>query len=642
MCGISGYISLSGQQNIEQADMFAMNRAIAHRGPDAEGYHFDQGLGFGHRRLSIIDVSSGQQPMHSDDQDITIVFNGEIYNYLDINKDLTSLGHTFNTKSDTETIIRAYQQWGIDCLSRLNGMFAFALWDKQKQHMLIARDRIGEKPLYYSKVDEDTFIFGSELKALKQHPKFTKALNYEAIEDFMTFGYIPEPKSLFVGTQKLQSGHYLLIKTGASSSIVDKKYWDLPTQGTFDKRPEPKEIIEKLKAATDIRMMSEVPLGAFLSGGVDSSAIVALMANLQTEPVNTVAIGFDLPEVNESHFAQLVADRYNTRHHLEIVDHESFDIIDRLADIYDEPFADSSALPTFKVCEAAKKIVTVCLSGDGGDEIFVGYRRYRLHKAESAVRSVLPHWMRKAIFSPLAAIYPKLDWAPRFLRAKTSFQSLSMENWEAYLNSISKMRSNERNKLYSTCFKNKIKGYSSKQVFADLLKDKHFDDPIKEAQYLDFKTWMPNDILTKVDRASMANSLEVRVPMLDHHFVEWAFQIDTDNSLIDKNGKANLKKGLEPLLSDENLYREKMGFSIPLSKWLRGPLKERLLASLTNPVLASFDLFEHTQLQRLYDDHLSGRSDNADALWMVMVLSDVLNKEYGSDAAQANAPLGVS
>jgi asparagine synthase (glutamine-hydrolysing) len=621
MCGLTGYITLN-ERNVDAIDTLKkMTSAIAHRGPDADGFYSDDLVGLGHRRLSIIDISAGQQPMHSKNQRYVIVFNGEIYNYLSINEELESLGYQFETHSDTETILNAFDAWGVDCLKRLNGMFAFAIWDKQNKSLFIARDRIGEKPLYYSLIGT-TLFFASELKALKSHPEFDFEVCPKAIEDFMTFGYVPEPKTLYKNAYKLCSGHYFIIDN-RSQDVTPVQYWDLPHSNALLDSPAESEIIKRLKDATDLRMMAEVPLGAFLSGGVDSSAVVAMMSSLQDEPVNSVAIGFNVPEVNESEFADLVAKRYQTNHTLEIVDHESFDIIDRLAEIYDEPFADSSALPTFKVCEAARKKVTVCLSGDGGDELFVGYRRYRLHLNESRLRRKIPSVIRKLIFKPLAVLYPKLDWAPRFLRAKTTFQSLAMSDSHAYLNSISKLRKNDREALYSEGFKEKLKRYCSSKVFDDLLTNKSFANPIKEAQYLDFKTWMPNDILTKVDRASMASSLEVRVPMLDHTFVEWAYLLPTQDCLVGKNGKANLKSALEPYLSKDNLYREKMGFSIPLEEWLRTSLYDKVESALNRKSFVSKSIFDQHKVENLLKAHKQGTQNNADALWSLLMLANV-------------------
>ena len=628
MCGISGFISLSGKDNIDESLLKTMNRTQAHRGPDAEGYYFDQGIGLAHRRLSIIDVSSGQQPMFSDDNNIVIVFNGEIYNFLEINAKLEQKGHVFKTHSDTETIIRAYQEWGSDCLEHFNGMFAFVLYDKAQKSVFIARDRIGEKPFFYTVINNN-FLFSSELKVLQAHPEFDQTLSPQAVENYLTFGYVPETCSIFESVKKLQPAHFMQFSITEASglrSLEQHRYWDIADTSS-SKTGKAETLYADFKQKVSQRMMSEVPLGAFLSGGVDSSGVVAAMAQLNPDKkVTSCSIGFDVPEFNESDFAQAVADKYNTDHHLDIVSHNDFGLIDSLIDMYDEPFADSSALPTFKVCEVARKYVTVCLSGDAGDELFAGYRRYKLHKNEEKVRSKIPSIIRKLVFKPLSVIYPKADWAPRFLRAKITFQSLAMSSWKGYLNGVSKIREDERNKLYSPTFKHKLNGYSSEQVFVDALQSKSFNCPVKEAQYLDFKTWMPSDILVKVDRASMANSLEVRVPMLDHEFIDSYFSLSSDQNIEGDNGKALFKKSLEPHLPHDNLYREKMGFSIPLSEWLRGPLKEKLHLAITEPKLQALEIFDGKQLKAMFQAHMDNKRDYGAELWTVFMFSQFVQK----------------
>lgn len=632
MCGITGIYNFSAQAKdsltVDQAILRAMNNAQSHRGPDDQGYHIGEQIGLGHRRLSIIDLEGGHQPIYNEDGEVVVVFNGEIYNFQAIADELTTLGHTFKTHSDTETIVHAWEEWGVNCLEKFRGMFAFAIWDNKQQELFLARDRLGIKPLHYSVLSNGQLIFSSELKALKQHPEFNKTLSVEAIEDFLTLGYVPDPKCIYEDTFKLNAGHYIHLKA-ANDEIKPVQYWDLPWQTKADLSEEElnEQLIDRLQEAVKLRMISEVPIGSFLSGGVDSSAVVALMASLSKEPINTCAIGFDVPKYNESDFAQLVADRYQTKHHLDIVDHEDFSVIDKLTDIYDEPYADSSALPTYKVCEMAKKHVTVCLSGDGGDELFAGYRRYKMHLGEQKLRDALPASIRNAIFKPLGALYPKLDWAPRFLRAKTTFQSLAMSSSEAYLNSMSKLRLDERQKLYSKSFKQKLNGYRSDQLFTDLVKGKSFADPLKEIQYLDFKTWLTGDILTKVDRASMAHSLEVRVPILDHKFVEWSFNAPTSSNLKQGEGKACFKKALEPHVPVDNLYREKMGFSIPLAEWLRGPLKGKLLATVNNKKLQELNIFNMQTLNKMIKEHESGKSDHSAGLWTILMLGQFIERE---------------
>jgi len=633
MCGISGVFSFDNNYEVDQTLLQNMNNAQAHRGPNDQGYHIANGVGLGHRRLSVIDLAGGHQPIYNEDESIVVVFNGEIFNHHDIANELKAKGHVFKTNSDTEAIVHAWEEWGIECVHHFRGMFAFIIWDNNKKELFVARDRLGIKPLHYSHLSDGSIIFGSELKVLRQHPLCSAEISPHAIEDYLTFGYVPDPKTIFENVFKLEAGHYLHLKQGESEHKVQPvQYWDLPWQAVSGRKrlseQEIKdELIERLKQAVDIRMEADVPLGSFLSGGVDSGAIVAMMSQLSKDPVTTCSIGFDVPDFNETDFAQLVADRYKTNHKVEMVNHEDFDLIDQLIDIYDEPYADSSALPTYRVCELARKHVTVALSGDGGDELFAGYRRYRFHMAEQKLRDKIPLAIRKPVFGVLGKFYPKLDWAPQFLRAKTTFQSLAMTSSEAYLNSMSKLRSDERQGLYSDSFKKKLNRYTSNQVFTNVLAGKSFSDPLKEIQYLDYKTWVTGDINTKVDRASMAHGLEVRVPILDHQFVEWAFKVPSKLNLKGSEGKAKFKELLEPHVPYDNLYRKKMGFSIPLSQWLRGPLKDKMSNLLTSIAFQQTNIFNIKKLSSMINEHITGKSDHSAALWTLMMLGQFIERE---------------
>ncbi|MDF2177288.1 amidotransferase 1, exosortase A system-associated [Aliiglaciecola sp. CAU 1673] len=631
MCGIAGIFHLSQNTKVDEHVLQRMNDRQHYRGPDAGDYFFEAGVGLAHRRLSIIDLEGSPQPMQSADKRACVVFNGEIYNFKELHKELSAKGYKFNTQGDTETILNAWLEWGEDCVHKLRGMFAFAIWDREKRSLFVARDRLGIKPLFYSLLPSGEFIFGSELKVLVEHPLFDKRLRNTTIEDYFTFGYIPEPHTVYQNAYKLAPGHCVLIKQGQSPIIEPKQYWDIPLH--VDKAPSAEEVqaelIDRLKQAVDIRLVADVPLGAFLSGGVDSSAIVALMSQLQPDPVNTCAIGFDVARFNETQFAQMVADRYKTNHRVEIVSQDDFDLIDKLSDLYDEPYSDSSAMPTYRVCELARKHVTVALSGDGGDELFAGYRRYRMHLHEEKIRNLLPLGLRKPLFGPLGALYPKLDWAPKFLRAKTTFQSMAMDTIEGYHNSISILRRDERHKLFSNAFKQTLNGYNSLEVFRRHgEKAKHLD-PLKVAQYIDMKTYLVGDILTKVDRASMAHSLEVRVPILDHKFVEWAFHAPSSHNLHGGEGKYSFKKALEPHLPHDVLYRKKMGFAVPLADWFRGPLKGRLYEGILSERMKDSGYFDVTRLKKLVDDHVSGVRDNSASLWTLMMFESFLRKQLG-------------
>ncbi|MCP4212648.1 MAG: asparagine synthase (glutamine-hydrolyzing), partial [Halieaceae bacterium] len=395
MCGIAGLFDITGHQAFDRALLREMNQTQFHRGPDEGGDFLEPGVALAHRRLSIIDLSSGQQPMHSLDGAVSLVYNGEIYNFGELAAELKGLGYQFRTRCDTEVILYAWQEWGEACVERFRGMFAFAIYDARRQCVFLARDRLGIKPLFYSLLQDGVVAFGSELKVLKAHPKLPRALEPRAVEDYFALGYIPEPRTIYRGVYKLRPGHTLLLERGKSMPD-QREYWDVPFDpvATGSEADLCEELFARMREAVDIRLVSEVPLGAFLSGGVDSSAVVAAMAQLQSEPVNTCAIGFDVPQFNETDFARQVANRYGTNHLERVVASDDFDLLDTLAALYDEPYADSSAIPTYRVCQLARERVTVALSGDGGDEHFAGYRRYRWHMNEERMRNLLPLGIR--------------------------------------------------------------------------------------------------------------------------------------------------------------------------------------------------------------------------------------------------------
>lgn len=628
MCGIAGIYQLKTQAVPDSQILSKMNDSQWHRGPDAGDYFYQPSIGLAHRRLSIIDIAGSPQPMQSANKQACIVFNGEIYNFAELRAELSALGHQFNTHGDTETILNAWLEWGADCVQHLRGMFAFAIWDQAQQCLFLARDRLGIKPMFYSLLANGEFIFGSELKVLRNHPLFDRALRDSTVEDYFTFGYVPEPYTIYQHSFKLAPGHTLLLRHGEQNLPQPQQYWDLPTQWQqpLSESQLSAELITRFREAVDIRLVAEVPLGAFLSGGVDSSAVVAMMAGLQPDPVNTCSIGFDSPEFNETDFARQVANRYQTNHHENIVSQNDFELLDKLADLYDEPYADSSAIPTYRVCQMARQQVTVALSGDGADELFAGYRRYKLHLHEERFRRWLPLALRKPLFGLLGKIYPKLDWAPRFLRAKTTFQSLALDTVAAYHNSIAILRQDQRDRLFSPAFKQRLNGYSSLEVFRRYGdKVKHFD-PMKIAQYLDMKTYLVGDILTKVDRASMAHSLEVRVPFLDHKFVEWAFTAESSANLKDGIGKYTLKKALQPHLPEDVLYRKKMGFAVPLAEWFRGPLQQKLQDKLLSDAMLNSGYFNVAELKQLLDDHKRGLKDNSAPLWTLLMFAAFLER----------------
>jgi asparagine synthase (glutamine-hydrolysing) len=625
MCGITGIFETRDRREISRQDLSRMNEVQHHRGPDDGGYHVEPGLGLGHRRLSIIDVATGQQPLYNEDGSVVVIFNGEIYNFLELIPELTALGHVFRTKSDTEVIVHAWEAWGEACVERFRGMFAFALWDRNQETLFLARDRLGVKPLHYALLPDGKLIFGSELKSLLAHGALARDLDPCAIEEYFALGYVPEPRTIFRMARKLPAAHTLTIKRGRTLPPT-REYWNV--RFTLDNRLSVadacEELNQRLTESVRLRMISEVPLGAFLSGGVDSSAVVAKMAGLSAEPVNTCSIAFADPAFDESAFAQQVADRYRTNHHVDRVDSDDFDLIDTLASLYDEPYADSSAIPTYRVCQLARKHVTVALSGDGGDESFGGYRRYRFHLMEERLRASIPLSLRGPLFGMLGRAYPKLDWAPRPLRAKTTFEALGRDSVGAYFHSMSFVSDAMRQSLFSRSFKAQLSGHHAIDVFRRHAADAGTTDPLALIQYLDLKTYLVGDINTKVDRASMAHSLEVREPLMDHSLVEWLATLPSDFKMRGGESKFLLKEAMAQQLPAEIMYRPKMGFAVPLSRWLRGPLRAKVHSALLGESIASTNLFDMAYVKGLVDAHMAGRNDHSTPIWTLLMFEAFL------------------
>jgi len=619
VCGITGIMVPVGTE-IDQSIVRAMTDEIAHRGPDGDGHYFGQTVALGHRRLSIIDIEGGTQPMYSSDRQVILSYNGEIYNFQYLRRELEALGHRFRTNSDTEVLLQAYLQWGRDCVSRLRGMFAFAVWDNRSRELFLARDRLGIKPLYYALLLDGTFLFGSELKALLKHPRIPRKLRPDALEDYLTLGYVPDPKTIIDRVFKLPPACTLLKRQGSPDlSIIS--YWT----PDFERREANKlvdqsELIARLEEAVRMRMVADVPLGAFLSGGVDSSAVVGLMSRNSGDPVETCAIGSEDPSFDESGFAQIVADHFGTHHRLRLASaHDGF-LLNRMANIFDEPFADLSALPTYRVCGLAREKVKVALSGDGGDELFAGYRRHRFHMLEEHLRGLLPLGVRRPIFKPLAALYPKLDRAPQFLRAKSTFEALARSSAEAYCQTVSKTPDRERYRLHTVKMKKTLAGYHPHERFNQLAQEVKGVDPLSMVQYIDLKTYLPGDILTKVDRTSMAHSLEVRVPLLDHKFVEFAMRLPPETRIIEGEGKAVFKNSLRDILPATIIDRPKRGFDVPVVSWLRNELAPELNRLETSEALLDTGLIEQRGLRGLVDEHLREARDHHTTLWALLAL----------------------
>tara|TARA_R110002110_G_scaffold415858_2_gene658597 strand:- start:35378 stop:37306 length:1929 start_codon:yes stop_codon:yes gene_type:complete len=625
MCGIAGIFDYHANRYINLDLLTYMNNALTHRGPDDSGFFTQPGIGLAHRRLSIIDLESGRQPITNEDESLVIIFNGEIYNFPILKKLLIGKGYKFKTETDTEVILHAYHLWGEECVHHLQGMFAFAIWDKMNNSVFIARDRLGIKPLYYAYLKNGEFIFASELKSLIIHPEFENLLCPNAIDEYFAFGYVPEPKTIYRNVFKLPPGHFLTVKWGHQPRLP-QRYWDVefdPVERTEQQALD--QCLENLDSAVQSHLISDVPLGAFLSGGVDSSAVVSSMAKVNSN-VKTCSVAFSEKSFNEAEYALKVAEHLKTNHSDFRVEPVDIDILDSLFDLYGEPFADSSAIPTYRVCQLARQQVKVALSGDGGDETIAGYRRYRGHIREEYFRNMLPSFIRTPIFNLLASSYPKLDWAPRFLRAKSTFQAMARDTVNGYFNSIALFKDHYRSRLFSHDFLNKIKGTHPIHIFEHHMNNYSGPPGLSFVQYLDLKTYLPGDILTKVDRASMAHSLEVRVPLLDAQWVEWAATLTDDMKLKGQEGKYIFKKATAQRVPSEVIYRRKQGFAVPLNKWFKGALKQRMINLKSSPTLQQSGIFNPKLISKLVDQHLASTHDHSAMIWSLLVFENFYKK----------------
>ena len=634
MCGIAGIFHPDVPKPVDPVRVAAMTDALAHRGPDGSGIWTAPGVGLGHRRLAIIDLSeAASQPMLAEDRRQALMFNGEIYNFREVRAELEARGHLFHTESDTEVILAGWRQWGPDCLARLNGMFAIALYDAAEDSLFLARDRLGVKPLFYAEISDGALIFASELKGLLAHPLMRATPNVQAVEDFLAYGYVPDDASIVEGVRKLPAGHYLHIRRGRPVP-QPVRWWDVDFSNTVRKpvKALEEEMIERLDAAVRSRMVADVPLGAFLSGGVDSSAVVAFMAEATRGAVETCSIGFDEADHDESRYAAEIAQLFATNHRRRIVAADDFGLIDTLADAFDEPFADASALATYRVSELAVEKVKVSLSGDGADEIFAGYRRYRLFAAEERARRFLPGRLGRAV-GALGNAYPKLDWAPQMLRAKTTLQALGQGSGEAYARAVGVTPPAVRRQILTA----PLHGHVAEERYVRAMNEAPANDALSRAQYADLKIWLPGDILTKVDRTSMAVSLEAREPLLDHRLVEFAARLPARMRLRCGTGKWLMKRALASRLPEEILHRRKMGFVTPVSAWFRGPLAGEAAAIAHGSALAETGWFDAAAIARLADAHRSGRSDHGRLLWQLLMLEKSLQRLFGLGGGMGTA-----
>ncbi|HEX3249066.1 MAG TPA: asparagine synthase (glutamine-hydrolyzing) [Pyrinomonadaceae bacterium] len=614
MCGIAGFVD-HGDFSVEErtATLTRMCQVIFHRGPDDQGIQIDGPVGLGMRRLSIIDLSGGHQPMSGEDGSVTVVFNGEIYNFHELQEQLKARGHLFKTNSDTESIVHAYEEFSDSCVTYLRGMFVFAIWDDKSKTLLLARDRAGKKPLYYTRTARGSFIFGSELKSILQHPDVEREIDLEALDAYITLGYVPDPLSIFRGIHKLPPGHTL---TYSQDKITLKQYWDFTYEST-PARSE-KSYVEELRVlledAVRARLISDVPLGAFLSGGIDSSTVVALMAKLMGQPVKTFSIGFREDSYNELKYARITAEKYGTDHHEFFVTPEICEVADELAWHFDEPFADPSAIPTYMVSKLARQYVTVALSGDGGDELFGGYERYLVER-NRRMFAQLPKAFRENVMYPLSVRLP------HGARGRNLLHNLALDPVHRYLDSVSVFTSMNRSLLYSADFKRELENrHSVTDTFLDHASKVKTGADLDLLLYIDSKTYLPGDILTKVDRMSMAASLETRAPLLDQKLIDFVTRIPAALKIVGNETKYILKRAVKGLVPDEIMTRPKQGFGLPLAKWINQELRGRIRETLTETITRQRGYFEPSYIKVILDEHERGRRDHSYSLWALLML----------------------
>lgn len=626
MCGVSAIYEFNRDGFKGKKTLELMNASQHHRGPDGSGIFINEYVGLGHNRLAIIDIATGQQPLLDATDRVAVTYNGEIYNFKALKAELIALGFSFNTNSDTEVIVNAWLAWNVKCVDKFNGMFAFVLWDKSTHTLFAARDRLGIKPLHWALTNNNQLVISSELKAIKRHCDIDFTINEAALEDFLTLGYVIEPKSIYKQIHKIPAGHYLLINEH-ESKVETKSYWDVKSFISEDiEKCDNEQLLRLLNESVKKRMLADVPLGAFLSGGLDSTTIVALMSEQLTTNLNTCSIGFDLSQYDESNFAERVAQEFNTQHSTTNVSVNDLSLVDLLVDVFDEPFADNSAIPTLILSKAAKENVKVVLSGDGSDELFFGYRNYKMLNVEEKIRKCFPMGLNKPIFSFLSKVYPRLTNFPRFMRAKSTLRSLSNDGITSYHNAMSLSDDKTIKSLYSLDFISKLKDYSSLSCFQKIAGEVKQLGILKQVQYIDFKTYLPSDILTKVDRASMAGSLEARVPFLDHKLVEYGLSLAPSVNLKGNKVKAALAKSLEKIVPQFVLNRTKMGFTAPLDEWIRQIPLNTLEKRILSEHLLSENIFNALHLKQLLSDHHKRKTNNGVLIWAILIVEAFFRK----------------
>lgn len=617
MCGITGYINNSDRP-VERGVLERMNRAIIHRGPDEDGFYVKENVGLAMRRLSIIDLAGGQQPIHNEDRTKWIVYNGEIYNFQELRDDLEKRGHRFYTHSDTETIIHLYDEFGEGCLDRLRGMFAFAIWDESEKSLFVARDRVGKKPLLYSHRPNGDLIFGSEFTALLEHPSIGRDIDREAIDSYLSYLCVPAPMTAYREIRKLEPGHWLKWKNG---EIETERYWqpDFSKKIKISEEDAIGETTRLLRESTKLRLISEVPLGAFLSGGVDSSTVVALMAEESSSPVKTFSIGFEEQDFSELKYARRVAEHVGAEYHEFVVRPDALEVLPTLVEHYGEPYADSSAIPTYYVSRETRKHVTVALNGDGGDESFAGYERHAAMRLAEAYRRV-PKFLRKAFVETPVGLVPTSELKRSRARdAKRFLQAANLPKTERYFRWMSTFDRRAKKEIYTDEFAASLNGTNASQ-YMDRWFGSNGSGVVDAAMLNDLMTYLPNDLLVKVDIASMANSLEARSPFLDHKVIEFAASLPESLKMRRFETKSLLKKVASRLVPPDVIYRRKMGFGVPVGKWFRGEMRSFVSEVLLSDKALDRGIIRPEALRRYVTEHTSGERDHQFQLWTLLML----------------------
>lgn len=627
MCGIAGIVSSDPLCQEDRAARDDMAATLAHRGPDGFGRHDAPHVALGHRRLAVIDVNGGGQPLANEDASIWAAANGEFYNFRELRGDLTSRGHVFRTASDTECLVHLYEEFGDRCVDRLAGMFAFALWDEPRRRLLIARDRLGVKPLYYFLDDDRRIYFASELKAILAAGVRSR-IDPTALADYLIYSFVPSPKTIFTNIQKLPPGSLLTYQNGRATV---RPYWDLAYKGTID-RPLDEiadAIGDHLQRATSRRLASEVPVAAFLSGGLDSTAVAWAMTKSSSEPVITLTCGFDKRGFDERAKARTVAALLGTNHHDAVVRPQFVDWADTLCEYFDEPFADASAIPTYQLSQFAKRYATVLLSGDGGDEVFAGYRRYRFDRYEEQIRKLVPSSIRRATFGSAARLYPDRSWLPRPLRASATLANLAVDAATAHALSISTLRPDQVRRLLNSDVAAQLGDYDPLEHSRGHYRRCDAPDHLSKCQYSDIRLGLADGILTKVDRASMAHAVEVRSPMLDHEFVQFAWSIPPRLRIRGRAGKWPLRRLLSRRLDPAVAAQAKAGFEVPLDAWFKGPFRTEFESRVLARDSSCHDWFDAAVMKRFLAEHLSGQRRHGPTLWKLLMF-EAWHDRYGT------------